>query len=75
MERFNLGQQAAEFVSRPEILAEIQKNPDALPIVLVDGMIVSKGGYPTLDTLLELLGISAEALPVPASIQIPLTLK
>jgi len=75
VERFNLGQQAAEFVSRPEILAEIQKNPDALPIVLVDGMIVSKGGYPTLDTLLELLGISAEALPVPASIQIPLTLK
>ncbi len=75
VERFNLGQQAAEFVNRPEILAEIQKDATALPIVMVDGKIVSQGGYPTLETLLEVLGISTEELPEPTGIQIPLTLK
>ncbi len=69
VERFNLGQQANEFVSRPAILGELQKNPNALPIVMIDGEIVSVGAYPSKELLANHLGIS----DIDRSAGIPLT--
>jgi len=57
VERFNLGQQPQEFVSRPFILEEVQADPNVLPVVAVDGQIVSRGSYPSRTEFAALLGL------------------
>ena len=57
VERFNLGQQPQEFVSRPFIMAEMQADPQALPIVAVDGQIVSRKSYPSRTDMAALFGL------------------
>jgi len=52
VERFNLAQQPQEFVSHPDVKEAIRENHElALPLVRVDGVIVSKGAYPSRDQL------------------------
>jgi len=52
VERFNLSQQPGDFVAQPDVRATLQtKGVDALPIVRVEGRIVSEGTYPSRELL------------------------
>lgn len=52
VERFNLAQQPQAFIESKEIHALISsKGTDVLPVVVVDGHVVSKGLYPSLEML------------------------
>ena len=58
VERYNLAQQAEAFVDnktvKQTLIAEGEK---CLPLVLLDGEIVSRGGYPSRDELAALAGV------------------
>ena len=52
VERFNLAQQPQAFVSHADVKEAIRENHEiALPLVRVDGVIVSKGAYPSREQL------------------------
>ena len=58
VERFNLSQEPAAFVANAAVAAAMRARDDALPLLLVDGKIVSQGSYPERGVLAELAGIS-----------------
>lgn len=62
VERFNLAQEPEAFVRNAEVLAAMNdaENPEALPLILVDGSIVSRGRYPQRAELAEMLGMEVE---------------
>jgi disulfide oxidoreductase YuzD len=48
VERFNLGKESRKFMEHPQLYALLQKNgSEVLPVIIVDGEIVSSGHYPT----------------------------
>jgi alkylhydroperoxidase/carboxymuconolactone decarboxylase family protein YurZ len=50
--RFNLGQEPEVFKSNPVVLSKLQKEGTAvLPIIMINGEIISEGGYPDRDQL------------------------
>ena len=52
VERFNLAQQPAPFTENQDVRQALQaQGTDCLPLILVDGQIVSRGEYPSRDTL------------------------
>lgn len=52
VERFNLSQQPQEFAGQADVRAMLQtKGVEALPIIRVEGSIVSQGMYPSRDLL------------------------
>lgn len=52
VDRFNLSHQPAAFVAAPAVKAELERLGDAaLPVVEVDGAIVSVGVYPSREEL------------------------
>jgi hypothetical protein len=59
--RYNLGQEAQAFAANPAVIAEMQAGMDRLPILAVDGRIVSTGLYPTRAELAGKLGLVATA--------------
>lgn len=61
VERFNLGQQPAQFASHPQVLAELQQDAEVLPLILVDGEIVSRRDYPARPQLASWVGLKAPA--------------
>jgi len=61
VERFNLAQQPQAFAESSQITAELQKDAECLPLVLVDGEIVARGFYPDRAALAKLCGVKAEA--------------
>jgi len=65
VEWFNLGQQPQEFVSRPFILEEMQQDPHVLPVVAVDGQIVSRKSYLSRVDLAALFGLKAPEKKAP----------
>jgi arsenite methyltransferase len=58
VERYNLGQQPQAFIDNQVVHAELRANLRALPIVLIDGVIVAQGSYPSREELCEWLGIA-----------------
>ncbi len=67
VERFNLAQQPAAFVQNPEVQQLLaSQGTDCLPLITVDGRIVSRREYPSRDTLAMWVGSAAaiESLPV-----------
>ncbi|MEO8097589.1 MAG: arsenite efflux transporter metallochaperone ArsD [Acidobacteriota bacterium] len=71
VERYNLSQQPQEFVGNPAVKGLLTQEGNAcLPLILVNGNIVSKGRYPERDELARFAGVSgpakAKSLPVPA---------
>jgi Arsenical resistance operon protein ArsD len=59
VERYNLSQQPAAFAARPEVTeAMTLTGTDCLPLVLVDGRVVSRGGYPTRAELAAWAGVA-----------------
>jgi len=56
--RFNLAQQPDAFVRNPSVNQALKaRGTDSLPIVLVDGVLVSQSIYPTREQLAELAGL------------------
>lgn len=59
--RHNLGQEPQAFAANPAIVREMEAGMDRLPIMVLDGAIVSTGMYPSLQQLAQKLGISLAA--------------
>jgi hypothetical protein len=56
--RYNLAQEPGAFTTEPLVHQLLQEEgPDALPVLLLDGKLVMKGIYPTVDQLTQLLGV------------------
>ena len=66
VERFNLAQQPAAFASRPEVKdALVGEGTGCLPLIVVDGRVVSRGVYPPREAMATWAGVKAAAsLPV-----------
>ena len=67
VERFNLAQQPAAFVQNSEVHQLLaSEGTDCLPLITVDGRIVSRREYPSRDVLANWTGtgIALETLPV-----------
>lgn len=67
VERFNLAQQPAAFVQNSEVQQLLAtQGTDCLPLIMIDGRIVSRREYPSRDVLTSWVeaGTTGEALPV-----------
>lgn len=65
VERFNLAQEIGAFTANAIVKAAIaSKGTACLPIVLVDGNVVSEGAYPTREQLAGFTGVAYEPGPV-----------
>ena len=64
--RHNLGQEPAAFAANPAVVKEMESGMDRLPVILVDGRVVSTGLYPSRAQLARMLGLDATAA-APAS--------
>jgi Arsenical resistance operon protein ArsD len=61
VERYNLAQEVAAFTSNPVVkIALNSQGTKCLPLVLLDGCIVSEGVYPTRENLAKLAGVEFE---------------
>ncbi|HEY1068836.1 MAG TPA: arsenite efflux transporter metallochaperone ArsD [Pirellulales bacterium] len=61
VERFNLAQQPQAFVAHADVTAALRANPEhALPLVKLDGRIVSEGVYPTRQQLAKWCGVAVK---------------
>ncbi|HBN76144.1 arsenite efflux transporter metallochaperone ArsD [Rubinisphaera italica] len=59
VERFNLGQQPAEYANNPIVKQMLQSaGVDCLPLVLVDGRVMSRNEYPSRENLALWTGAS-----------------
>lgn len=59
--RYNLGQEPEAFKMNPEVLSRLQKKgTECLPLLLVNGQLVSEGDYPDPKQLAVWLGIAPE---------------
>jgi len=68
VERHNLGQEPQAFAANPAVLAEMAAGMDRLPVIAIDGHIVSTGVYLSRQQLASKLGLSlGKALPVRAA--------
>lgn len=74
VERYNLSQQPQAFIENKEIHALISsKGTDVLPVVVVDGHVVSRGIYPSMEMLQMWAGGSVAPAPAPvASMSLPI---
>ena len=60
VERYNLAQQPGAFAENEVVRSEImERGVDTLPLLLVNGQVVSRGSYPTRDRLAEWVGLDA----------------
>lgn len=61
VQRYNLGQEPEAFKSNPEVISRLRnKGSDILPILTIDGSIISKGEYPSRDQLTKWLEIKTD---------------
>jgi hypothetical protein len=62
--RHNLGQEPAAFAANAAVLKEIEAGIDRLPILAIDGQVVSTGLYPSRVQLAQKLGLPGEGKKV-----------
>lgn len=68
VERFNLSQQPGAFTSNPDVQAAlVEMGTDCLPMIIVNGLVMSKGKYPVRFTLAKWVGI-----PMVAPMELPI---
>lgn len=65
VKRHNLGQEPQAFAVNPEVLREMEAGMDRLPILVVDGHLVSTGIYPSKAQLAQKLGLAMTAAEPP----------
>jgi hypothetical protein len=56
--RYNLGQEPQAFAANPAVIKEIEAGMDRLPVLVLDGYIVSTGLYPSRLQLAQKLGLT-----------------
>jgi Arsenical resistance operon protein ArsD len=65
VERYNLAQEVSAFTSNPVVKRKLNsKGSQCLPLLLLDGMIVAEGSYPTREQLASLIHVEFEPGPV-----------
>ena len=65
VERYNLAQEVAAFTSNPIVKVALNsRGSKCLPLLLLDGTIVSEGAYPTREELATLAHVEFEPGPV-----------
>jgi len=61
VERYNLAQQPQSFAANALVTSALQEHgKGCLPLILIDGVIVSQGRYPSRDELARLAGVPAD---------------
>ena len=64
VERYNLAQEIAAFTGNPAVKTALNtKGTNCLPLVFLDGEIVSEGTYPTREQLASFAGVVFEPRP------------
>ncbi len=63
--RHNLGQEPQAFAANPAVVREMEAGMDRLPILTIDGNIISTGLYPSRVQLAQKLGIALTAADKP----------
>jgi hypothetical protein len=64
VERFSLSREPEAFVRTPAVADAFRRlSLDALPLVLVDGAVISEGGYPSRAALAARLGFASAEAP------------
>ena len=64
--RFNLAQQPAAFIQNPEVHQLLSsQGTDCLPLIMVDGYIVSQRAYPSRDQLISWVEAAGASQPLP----------
>ena len=72
VERYNLAQQPMAFATNSAVKGALTKSGnDCLPLILMNGAIVSQGRYPSLEELARMAGVDPEALHQPAGLKLP----
>lgn len=67
LDRYNLAQDVAAFTGNLTVKAALNsRGTKCLPLVLLDGAIVSEGSYPAREELARLTGIAFEPGPITA---------
>jgi hypothetical protein len=61
VQRHNLGYEPESFAANPAVVKEMKAGMDRLPVLAVDGRIVSTGTYPSREQLAQKLGIPQNA--------------
>ena len=59
VQRYNLGQEPQAFAANPAIIKEMEAGIDRLPIIVLDGRIVSTGVHLSREQLAKKLGLGA----------------
>jgi hypothetical protein len=68
VQRYNLGQEPQAFAANPAVIKEMEAGIDRLPIIVIDGRIVSTGVHLSREQLAKKLELGATAAAaVPAS--------
>lgn len=66
VERYNLAQQPQAFVENATIQKELmEQGVDCLPIIMVDGEILSRKAYPSRETLATWMGLQSSSVGLP----------
>lgn len=60
VQRYNLGQEPQAFAANPAVIKEVEAGMDRLPVIAIDGHIVSTGIYLSRDQLVQKLGLTGE---------------
>jgi hypothetical protein len=78
VERFNLAQQPQAFAASAVVKTALkERGNECLPLIILDGSIISEGTYPTRDQLARLAGLEPEqaavatAEPAPKGLSLP----
>ena len=78
VERYNLAQQPQAFAASVVVKSALREHGnECLPLILLDGSIISKGCYPTREELAKLAGVeesliqSGEERPAASGMQLP----
>ncbi len=68
VERYNLAQQPQAFAANAVVKAALKEDGNGcLPLILLDGTIVSKGEYPRREELARLTGVELDSAPTSAA--------
>lgn len=63
--RHNLSHDAAAFTANPAVVREMEAGMERLPVVTIDGRVVSTGVYPTRLQLMQKLGMAVPSADKP----------
>ena len=67
VQRYNLGQEPQAFAANPAVVREMEAGMDRLPIIAVNGQIVSTGAHLSREQLARKLGLTVGEHPPAAS--------